>query len=122
MIELPKLYHLATPDAWDADATEPYTVSTLGRTLEDEGFIHLSLARQVPGVADAFYQGRDVVLLTLDPHRLSARVEFERPEGADDDFPHLYGPIPREAILAAEPVPTRADGSHDFAGLLPDPI
>ncbi|SEJ50612.1 DUF952 domain-containing protein [Demequina mangrovi] len=122
MIELPTLYHLATPDAWDAEASDDYTVSTLGRSLAEEGFIHLSLARQVSGVAEAFYAGRDVILLALDPHRLSARVEFEQVPGVDDAFPHLYGPIPRAAILSATPVPFAQDGAHDFTGLLPEPL
>ncbi len=119
---MPAVYHLATTDRWDADSAEPYTVSTLGRTLEDEGFIHLSLARQVERVAHAFYEGQDVVLLKLDPHRLGARIVFERPPDVDDEFPHLYAPIPREAIVRADPVPRDEHGILDFAGLLPDPI
>ncbi len=122
MLELPALYHLATADRWDPDASEPYSVSTLGRTLDDEGFIHLSLARQVERVAHAFYEGQDVVLLTLDAHRLGARVLFEKAPDVDDEFPHLYAPIPREAIVRADPVPRDEDGFLDFTGLLPHPI
>ncbi|WP_062529053.1 DUF952 domain-containing protein [Demequina rhizosphaerae] len=122
MLEIPHLYHLATASEWDADATEPYTVSTLGRSLEEEGFIHLSLARQVAGVAEAFYRDQDVVLLRIDPAKVTARVQFEDVPEAGDAFPHLYGPIPREAIVSATPVPRAADGTLDFTGLLPEPI
>lgn len=72
VIELPTLYHLATAEAWDPDAEEPYTVSTLGRTLDEEGFIRLSLA-------SAFYQGKDIFLLSLNPHLLSPRPVRPRP-------------------------------------------
>ncbi|MDN4475755.1 DUF952 domain-containing protein [Demequina sp. SYSU T00192] len=122
MLEIPHLYHLATAAEWDPAATEPYTVSTLGRSLEDEGFIHLSLARQVAGVGAAFYGGQDVVLLRVDPAKVRSRVEFEAVLGSDDKYPHLYGPIPREAIVSATPVPRGEDGVLDFTGLLPEPI
>lgn len=122
MMELPLLYHLATADAWDPDSDEPYAMSTRGRTLEQEGFVHLSLARQVKGVAKAFYGDADVVLMRLDPHRLGRRVVFERAPDVDDEFPHIYGPIPREAIVAADPVPRDAGGELDFTGLLPQPL
>ncbi|WP_062297367.1 DUF952 domain-containing protein [Demequina maris] len=122
MLEIPHLYHLAIAAEWDPQATEPYTVSTLGRTLEEEGFIHLSLARQVAGVGAAFYGGQDVVLLRVDPAKVRSRVEFEQVPEAGDAFPHLYGPIPREAVVSATPVPRRADGTLDFTGLLPEPI
>ncbi|WP_062522829.1 DUF952 domain-containing protein [Demequina silvatica] len=122
MLEIPHVYHLALAEEWDPTATEPYTVSTIGRTLEQEGFIHLSLARQVQGVADAFYGGRNAVLLRIDPAKVRARVEFEEVPEVGDAFPHLYGPIPREAIVSATPVPFGPDGRHDFSGQLPDPI
>jgi uncharacterized protein (DUF952 family) len=61
------IYHLAVLAGWDASASE-YRGSTLGRSLDDVGFIHCSTASQVRQVADLVYAGRDdVVLLTIDP-------------------------------------------------------
>jgi len=111
-----------SPPTTSAPGTAPHLRSTSGRTLAEEGFIHLSLARQVRGVASSFYQGRDVVLLALNPHLLIARVAFEHAPDVDDDFPHLYGPIPRAAIVSARAVPRGRDGAHDFSGLLPEPV
>jgi uncharacterized protein (DUF952 family) len=63
------IYHLALASEWDAavEAGE-YRTSTLGRSLEEEGFIHASFAEQVRGVADAGYAGvrEPLVLLTID--------------------------------------------------------
>ena len=43
--------HLAEVAHWDeALRTGEYRWSTLGRTLEEEGFIHCSTPEQVPGV------------------------------------------------------------------------
>ena len=64
------LFHIARRRDWEAaQRVGAYRISTLDRTLEQEGFIHLSFARQVRGVADRFYAGVDdeLVLLSIDP-------------------------------------------------------
>ncbi|MCU4183948.1 DUF952 domain-containing protein [Acidiferrimicrobium sp. IK] len=104
------LYHLALAADWDAAvAAGSYTMSTVGRTLEEEGFIHLSRGRQIAATAARFYRNRrDVVLVTLDPARLAPEVR-EEPVG-DDTFPHLYGPLDPAAAVAVTPLPLGADG------------
>ena len=43
------IFHLAEPQAWtDAQANGAYAVSTRGRTLAEEGFIHCSDEAQWP--------------------------------------------------------------------------
>ncbi|MFM7269515.1 MAG: DUF952 domain-containing protein, partial [Cyanobium sp.] len=46
-------------------------------------------------------------LLTIDPRRLQAAAvtvrEEAAAEGSGELFPHLYGALPVEAVLAAEP-------------------
>ncbi|MEZ5237861.1 MAG: DUF952 domain-containing protein [Microthrixaceae bacterium] len=113
------IYHLALADEWErASATgADYDRSTIGASLADEGFVHASFAPQVEGTAEAFYRGRDIVLLTIDPGLLGAPVRIE--EVGDGWFPHIYGPVPRAAVVDAQEVPRRADGTHDFEGLLP---
>ena len=89
-----------------------YCVSTIGRSLDDVGFIHCSFAHQVRGVADAFYRGRsDVVLLTIDRGRVHAEIREEAPPGGTDRFPHIYGPLNLDAVAAVEPIAARVDGS-----------
>jgi uncharacterized protein (DUF952 family) len=84
---------------------EPYRRSTVDRSLEEEGFIHCSFSDQVQGVADRFYRGRtDVVLLTVDTSRLDADVKVE------NGFPHIYGPLPVEAVISVDPVSCDEDG------------
>lgn len=63
--------------------------------------MHLSLRAQVPGTLARFFAGRDdVVLLRIDPARLTAEVRFEEGEPGEL-FPHLYGPLPVEAVVAS---------------------
>ena len=112
-----RLFHLALADAWAAAfATGEYRVSTLGAQLEDVGFIHLSYAHQVQAVADAFYSGRDdVVLLAIDPAKVGAEIREEPAPESGELFPHLYGPLPVAAVVAAHSVGQLSDGRLDMA-------
>lgn len=105
------LYHLATVEGWAAaQAAGAYH----GDTLAAEGFIHCSHARQVERVANAYYAGRtDLLLLTIDPARLSAEVRDEPSEG--DRYPHVYGAIELDAVQTAQPLVPDADGRFVIA-------
>jgi uncharacterized protein (DUF952 family) len=97
------LFHLALAEDWQrAEASGIYTTSTIGRTLEQEGFIHCSYAHQVQGVAERFYRGRnDLVVLAIDRDALDAEVRLEQVGGEGESFPHIYGPIPVRAVRQA---------------------
>ncbi len=105
------IFHIAEEADWRAaQLSGDYRVSTRGRTLADEGFIHASRRDQVLGVAEAFYaDAGPLVLLSIDPARLSSPVR-------DDEvspgivFPHIYGPIELDAVVAAAPLERGADG------------
>ncbi|MFI7234652.1 DUF952 domain-containing protein [Streptomyces cyaneofuscatus] len=102
------LLHLAEAPLWEAArGTGTYEMSTRGRTLQEEGFIHLSLPHQLPGVARMLYGdgseggdgGHDLVVLVVDPARLTAPVRYEAMKPGGEEFPHLYGPLPVEAVM-----------------------
>ena len=106
------LYHLALAEDWQACRASgaSYRISTRGQILEAVGFVHLSQADQVPATAARFYGDlppADVLLLTLCPQRLAAaglEVRFEAAGPGGELFPHLYGPLPQQAVLRAEPL------------------
>ncbi|MEU0161146.1 DUF952 domain-containing protein [Streptomyces sp. NPDC006261] len=111
------LLHLAEASLWEAArGTGTYEMSTRGRTLQEEGFIHLSLAHQLPGVARMLYgdegrggaDGHDLVVLVVDPARLTGPVLYEAMKPGGEEFPHLYGPLPVEAVVEVRPWP----GAH----------
>jgi len=117
------LFHLALRDDWQAASANggAYERSTIGRSLLDEGFIHCSFADQVQATADRYYGGRDdVVLLTIDRARLAAPVRVEAVPGGER-FPHLYGPLPVDAVSRVVPVPIGSDGRLDLGPLLATP-
>lgn len=104
---MPRIFHIATVADWTAaKASGSYTTSTLGRTLAEEGFIHASHADQWQGVRSRFYAAvtEPLVLLAIDPDRLTAPVVEEVPEGADRPYPHIYGALNADAVVRAIPL------------------
>jgi uncharacterized protein (DUF952 family) len=102
-----RIFHIAKVADWEsAQAAGEYRVSTLGRTLEQEGFLHASRAGQWQAVYDAFYAGVDepLVLLEIDSGLLGVPVVEEAPPGTDERFPHIYGPLPVAAVVAVSPL------------------
>jgi uncharacterized protein (DUF952 family) len=84
-------------------------------SLDTAGFIHCADPGTVHLPANALYAGRtDLVLLEIDPARLDVPVRWEEgdpPHPAGVWFPHIYGPIRPEAVVAVHPFPPGPDGS-----------
>ena len=91
-----RLFHITTRAAWqDAQGVGEYRAPSLAEV----GYIHLSTATQWRTTLVRFFRGaRDLVLLEIEGDRLAAPVRFERVD--DEDFPHLYGALPIEAVVA----------------------
>ena len=106
------IYHLATAADWAAaQATGAYTTSTLGVTLQQEGFIHASRADQWEAVRQRFYGDVTelLVLLEIDTALLGVPVVEEPPApDAEETFPHIYGPLRPSAVVAVTPLETPA--------------
>lgn len=95
------LFHIATVADWDARDETGYRPAGLA----DEGFVHCSVDRQLPGVIERYYQGRsDLVLLTIDPAGLTADVVWEDTTGRGERFPHVYGPIALASVVSFRPL------------------
>ena len=115
------IYHIVKRDAWRvAQRRGIYRPPSLAA----EGFIHLSSREQVVAVANDFYRGeRDLFLLCIDENRLKAELRREAPAhpqpksanatAAEALFPHLYGALNLEAVIAVYDFRESADG--DFA-------
>ena len=99
------IYHIAETADWEqAQRDGQYTMSTRGRTLAEEGFIHASTASQVALVANAFYQGEpDLLLLIIDTERVGPELRYEQVPGQPDPYPHIYGPLNLDAVLETRP-------------------
>ncbi|WP_030147275.1 DUF952 domain-containing protein [Streptomyces sp. NRRL S-455] len=108
MAEQTYILHITERSLWDAAREHgEYRMSTHGRTLAQEGFIHCSTRGQLPSVAAFLYDScedpDELVVLVVDPGRLDVPVKYEAPEPGAEKFPHVYGPIPVDAVVRVEP-------------------
>lgn len=79
-----------------------------------DGFIHFSTAEQVTETARRHFAGQtDLLLIAIDAERLGAALKYEQSRGGAL-FPHLYGPLPLDAVKWVKPLPLGSDGSHQF--------
>lgn len=82
-----------------------------------DGYIHFSTAEQVRETASKHFAGQDdLLLVAVDAERLGAALRWEVSRGGAL-FPHLYAPLPLDAVLSVTPLPLGPDGTHRFAAL-----
>ena len=101
------IYHLTEPDRWARSLAEGvHTGSSRDIELDDEGFIHCSTAEQCPTVRRLFYVGVDpLLLLHIDESKVGAEIVYEQLGDAPAAFPHIYGPLPLDAVVSVEELP-----------------
>jgi glutathione S-transferase len=103
-----RTYHLAPRPHWDAsDPAADYVPEHFAR----EGFIHTThQPDELVAVANRYYgdDARPYVVLHIDVARVRAPIAIEDPGGR---YPHIYGPLNRDAIVAVTEAVRNADGS-----------
>jgi uncharacterized protein (DUF952 family) len=58
----------------------------------------------VARVAGAYYRGvPGLLLLVIDPARVGPEIRYEAVPGQDRPYPHIYGPLNTDAVVAARP-------------------
>jgi uncharacterized protein (DUF952 family) len=79
-------------------------------SLSTEGFIHCAYAHQVQAIADTLFRDRaDLVLLEIDPERVTARVVDEA-ASTGTRYPHIYGPLAMSAVTSVRELQRGVDG------------
>ncbi len=104
------IYKVMTEAAFEASWSQGHFTGSAD-DLRD-GFIHFSAAHQLEATLAKYFAGQeDLVLLAVDPDRLSPALTWE-PSRGGALFPHLYAPLDLAAVLWAEPITLGEDGSH----------
>ena len=106
-----RIFHIATLADWEAaQLSGTYTTSTRGRSLDEEGFIHAGRADQWQAVHERYYADatEPLVLLTIDTERLASPILSEPVPDSDETFPHIYGPLNIDAVVAVLPLDSAA--------------
>lgn len=96
------IYHVTTRQEWqDAQEKGQYEAASLAA----EGFIHASEERQIAGVLDRFFEGKsDLVRLEINTELLTSPLYYDWSESIEDTFPHIYGPINLDAVVAVSEI------------------
>lgn len=100
------LLHITTPDDWAA----AQRAGAVAATMATEGFVHCSTRAQLPGTLGRHFVGTGPLLgLVLDPASVGD-LRWEESFGGQL-FPHVYNPLPLDAVVAVEPLdaPPRDD-------------
>ncbi|MBN2387002.1 MAG: DUF952 domain-containing protein [Anaerolineales bacterium] len=119
------ILHITSWAGWAAARSEgEYRADSLA----DEGFIHCSTRAQVIRVANLWYPGQaELVLLVIEPDRLTAELKWEPPvhppagdevPPLDERFPHLYGPLNLDAVVAVLAFEPGRDGRFSLPASL----
>ncbi len=110
------IYHLVPVDYWEAQLLQQsYVPSDYVR----EGFIHCTKgADQIAIVANRYYRDdpREWLVLVLDEQAITSEIKYE-PGGDRQLYPHIYGPLNRDAIREVQRMPRDVDGT--FRSLTP---
>ncbi|GAB3500841.1 DUF952 domain-containing protein [Spirosoma knui] len=93
------IYHIVPDADWEKFNEQAYYEAG---SLQTEGFIHLSRHEQIEGVLSRYYQGvPDLLLLHIDADTLTPELIYEVATN-NERFPHLYGPINKDAVVAVQ--------------------
>ncbi len=76
-----------------------------------DGYIHLSTAEQLAGTIDKHFTGKDDLhIAAVDLAAHGDKVKWEESRGGQL-FPHLYGEMLLETVIAYAPLDRREDGT-----------
>lgn len=95
------IFHICTVADWQA--AQAAGVYRGGAAARADGFLHLSTAAQVAGSLTKHFPDRDgILVLTVRTDALGGALRWE-PSRGGAVFPHLYGDLPLNAVLAVRP-------------------
>ncbi len=76
-----------------------------------DGYVHMSTAAQLAETIDKHFAGHtDLTVAAVDLAALGDAVRWE-PSRGGQLFPHLYGPLPLDVVIAYGPLEREDDGT-----------
>jgi uncharacterized protein (DUF952 family) len=106
-----QLFHIIFQKDWEKFQTQGlYTPPS----LDQEGFIHCSTKEQVLPTANRRFQGQtDLLLLEIDSAKVPHQIKYDLSLSAGQKHPHIYGPLPIEAVITTLFFKPNPDGHFD---------
>lgn len=107
------IYHLCAVDYFiSIPSDQPYVPVE----FDQEGFIHCTRGEeQLVVVANQYYRDdvQPILLVVIDEDSLTSTVKNESAEDGVS-YPHIYGPLNREAIISVMRMPRLPNGLFQF--------
>ena len=113
------IYKICQRRLWQAAEAE----LTFHGSADDarDGFIHFSTAGELAATAAKHFANEpDLILVAVDAERLGPRLKWE-PSRGGALFPHLYAPLPLDAVRWVRPLADAVDGHRPLPELEPEP-
>lgn len=111
------IYHMVPADFWNSlSGEDPYE----SEKFADEGYIHTShTPEQLISTANRLYKGdpEPYLILCIDESKLNSEIRWEMAH--EEEFPHIYGFINRDAVTDVVVFPREADGTFVMPEDLP---
>ncbi|MCC7030270.1 MAG: DUF952 domain-containing protein [Chitinophagaceae bacterium] len=94
------IFHIVKKSWWETQKEKDHYLS---ESYHEENFIHCSTRAQLHATANRYYLTEPLIyLLHLDTALLSSELKYEMSPSLQQFFPHIYGPINKQAIIMAE--------------------
>jgi len=95
---MPVIFHITTETEWTAAKAAGHYEDP---SLKEEGFIHCCQEEQIPDVLHRYFEGKQHLLkLSIDTSKLKSQLIYEWSPTNADTYPHIYGPINIDAVIA----------------------
>ena len=116
---MPLIYKICPEALWrEAEAAGRFEGAPVDLA---DGFIHFSTAAQLEGTADKHFRGQaGLLLISVEEDALGEGIRYE-PSRGGDLFPHLYNPLPLQAVRAVRSLELGPDGRVVIPSLEGDP-
>lgn len=110
------IFHICPLADWNPDGpVKPLTGNYEAESLQTEGFIHASKAQQVIKSANRFFKGQSgLVILMIDAEKVQAEIKYEYAEVGEEPFPHIYGPLNRDAVIKEFKIEPNQEGYFEL--------
>lgn len=102
-----KIFHITTKRSYERNAWyglnnsgNPPKLYYSGSSLSSEGFIHCCRYKDIGSILERFPDDVEKILLEIDAGKISSPVKYESGDKKGTLFPHIYGPIDKDAITA----------------------
>ncbi|GJM28538.1 MAG: hypothetical protein DHS20C17_11730 [Cyclobacteriaceae bacterium] len=94
------IFHVTPLDTWKQKKSNTHYSGK-----SQQGFIHASTKRQIAETIKKHFKGKsELLLLTIDPLKVTPEIRYEDLESGGQLYPHIYGDLNLDAVVKVEEI------------------